>query len=45
MGIREIGLGGMHWIDLAKDRDLWKDLVDTVMNLQVPQNFGRFLSS
>jgi hypothetical protein len=32
----EIGLGGMDWIDLAQDRDLWRALVNTVMNLRVP---------
>jgi hypothetical protein len=31
MDIREIGLGGMDWIDLAQDRDQWRALVDTVM--------------
>jgi hypothetical protein len=35
MDLREIGWGGMDWIDLAKDRenrDQWRSL----MNLQVP---------
>jgi hypothetical protein len=27
---------GMDWIDLAQDRDHWRALVNTVMNLQVP---------
>jgi hypothetical protein len=35
-GLREIGEGGMDWIDLAQDRDQWRDLVNIVMNLQVP---------
>jgi hypothetical protein len=42
---REIGLGGMHWIDLAEDRDQWRALVNTVMNLWVPLNAGKFFSS
>jgi hypothetical protein len=27
---------GMHWIDLAQDREKWRALVNTVMNLRVP---------
>jgi hypothetical protein len=34
--LREIGLDGMDWIDLAQDRYQWRALVDTVMNLRVP---------
>jgi hypothetical protein len=34
--LREIGGGGMDWIDLAQDRDQWRALVNTVMILQVP---------
>jgi hypothetical protein len=36
MYLREIGWDGMGWIDLAQDRDQWRALVNTVMNLQVP---------
>jgi hypothetical protein len=36
MDLREIGWGGMDWIDLAQYRDKWRALVDTVMNLRVP---------
>jgi hypothetical protein len=36
MDLREIGWGGMDWIDLAQYRDQWKALANTVMNLQVP---------
>jgi hypothetical protein len=32
---REIGWGGMDWIYLAQDRDQWRALVNTVMNLRV----------
>jgi hypothetical protein len=31
----EGGGGGVEWIQLAQDRDLWRDLVNTVMNLRV----------
>jgi hypothetical protein len=34
--IREIGWGGIDWIDLAQDMDQWRALVNTVMNLLVP---------
>ena len=37
--------GGMDWIDLAQDRDGWRVLVNTVMNLQVQYNAGNFLTS
>jgi hypothetical protein len=33
---REIGWGDMDWLDLAQDRDQWRALLNTVMNLQVP---------
>jgi transposase len=36
MDLREIGWGGMGWIDLAQDMDQWRALVNTVMNLRVP---------
>jgi hypothetical protein len=36
MNLREIRWGGMDWIDLAQDRDQWRALMSTVMNLRVP---------
>jgi hypothetical protein len=36
MDIRDIEWGRMDWIDLAQDRDQWRALVNTVMNLRVP---------
>jgi hypothetical protein len=36
MDLREIGGNGMDWIDLAQDRDQWRALVNTVMNLRFP---------
>jgi hypothetical protein len=30
------GWGGMDWIDLTRDRDQWRTLVNMVMNLWVP---------
>jgi hypothetical protein len=36
MDLREVGWEGAEWIDLAQDRDKWRALVYTVMNLRVP---------
>jgi hypothetical protein len=36
MDIREIGWDGVDCVDLAQDRDHWRALVNTVMNLRVP---------
>jgi hypothetical protein len=36
MDLIDIGWDGIDWIDLAQDRDQWRALVNTVMNLRVP---------
>jgi hypothetical protein len=36
MDLTEIGWDGVDWIDLAQDRDQWRALMNTVMNLRVP---------
>jgi hypothetical protein len=36
MDLTEIGWDGMDWIDLAQDRDQWRALVNTIMNIRVP---------
>jgi hypothetical protein len=36
MDLREIGFEDVDWIRLAHDRDRWRALVSTVMNLRVP---------
>jgi hypothetical protein len=35
MALREIGWRCVDWIQLAQDRDRWRALVNTVMNLRV----------
>jgi hypothetical protein len=34
--LQEVGCGGLDWIELAQDRDMWWALVNVVMNLQIP---------
>jgi hypothetical protein len=34
----------MKWIDLAQDRDQWRALVSTIMNLRVLYIAGKFLN-
>jgi hypothetical protein len=36
MNLREVGWWGVDMINLAQDRDRWRALVCTVMNLRVP---------
>jgi hypothetical protein len=36
MDHREVGFGDVDWINLAQDKDRWRALVNTVMNLRVP---------
>jgi hypothetical protein len=33
---RDTGWDGVDWVDLAQNRDKWKALANTVMNLRVP---------
>ena len=35
MDLREVGWGGMDWINLAQDRERWRAVVNKVMNLLV----------
>jgi hypothetical protein len=45
MDLSKIGLEGVVWIHLDQDRDWWRAVVDTVMNLQVPKIAQYFLTS
>jgi transposase len=36
INLRDVGLSGVDWINLAQDTGQWKALVNTVMNLGAP---------
>jgi hypothetical protein len=36
LDLREIGIDGTNWIQLAQDRVQWRAFVNTVINLRVP---------
>jgi hypothetical protein len=36
MDLLEVGWGGVNWIGLAQDRDRWRVLMNSVLNLRVP---------
>jgi hypothetical protein len=36
MDVREMGWRGVEWIDLDQDSEMWRALVNAVMNLRVP---------
>jgi hypothetical protein len=36
MDIQEVGYEGMDWIQLAEDKDIWRTVVNAIMNLRVP---------
>jgi hypothetical protein len=41
----ELGWGGMDLMDLDQDGARWNALENTVMNLRVPKDAGKFLRS
>ena len=40
MELQEVGGGWEDWMELAQDRDRWRTLVSTVMNLRVLKMWG-----
>ena len=45
MDLQEVGGGCEDWMEVVQDRDKWRKLVSTVMNLRVTKNAGNFLTS
>jgi hypothetical protein len=41
MYLREIGCGGVDWIDLAQDRNQWRALVNAVLTRNLPEGRER----
>jgi hypothetical protein len=41
MDLVEMGWGDVYWIGLAQDRDKWRALANSVLDLRVPQNAGK----
>jgi hypothetical protein len=44
MDLGEVGWGVVDWIGLTKDRNRWRALVNSVLNLRVPRNAGKLSS-
>jgi hypothetical protein len=36
VNLHEVGCEGMEWIELAQDRERWRELVNAVMKLRFP---------
>jgi hypothetical protein len=43
MNLKETGCKGVDWIHLVQDREQWRALVNKLMNLRAPYNYGNFL--
>jgi hypothetical protein len=43
MDLREVGCGGMDWMDLFQDRKRRRTVMNAVMKLRIPQNAENFL--
>ena len=40
MDLQEVGGGYGDWMELAQDKERWRELVSTVMNLRIPKMRG-----
>jgi hypothetical protein len=45
MDLGEVGWSDVDWIGLAKDRNRWRAVVNSVLNLRVSSNAGNLSSS
>jgi hypothetical protein len=45
MDLKEEKAEAVDWINLAQDRDDWRAVLNTIVNLRVSQNLGNFLAS
>ena len=45
LDIQEVRCGVLEWIELAKDSNRWRALVNAMLKLRVPSNAGKFLPS
>jgi hypothetical protein len=43
--LKRIGCEDVDWSHLAQDRDQWRPVVNTIMNLPIPQRAENFLTS
>jgi hypothetical protein len=41
MDLVQVGWNDVDWIGLAQDRDMWRALVNMILNLRVPKNAGK----
>jgi hypothetical protein len=44
MDLGEVGCGDVDWTGLAKDRNRWRAVVNSVLNLRVPWNAEKLSS-
>jgi hypothetical protein len=44
LDLREVGWEDVDWMHLDQDTGQWRGLVNTVMNLRIPQKAGNFLT-
>ena len=43
--LQAVGSGGMDWMDLTQDKNVWQGVVNVVMNLLVPNSAGNFVTN